>query len=123
MKKYVSLLKGLYWYFRYSNRIVIPLTVEGWKMLRTCAGMWKDGYPEEVQFGMYVAIEHQAMMEEATMTTAQELIDYHYKRTCQYLGLYSVFPIGPRTTVQYNHEYLLYTNIGWKNNFEWRPVC
>jgi hypothetical protein len=124
MKNLIAHLKGLYWYFSYSNRIIIPTIREGWGLLWTIANSWKDGYPEDIQFGMCLAVSYEEAKKPDAMKEVVDVVNYHYERQCQFLGCYGYLPKGDKRIIEWGPDDLCsYANIGWKATFEWRPVC
>jgi hypothetical protein len=125
MKNLISLLKGFYWYFKYSGRIIIPCSKEGWKTLLPIARSWQYGYPEPIQYGSCLYLSLEELMTEQTCTYALEVLEYQRKYTEQHLAGYSMFPTGPWTKIETNapEDVGAYRVLGWKQEYEWRPMC
>jgi len=120
----IKQLKGLYWYFRHSNRVIIPTCKDGWILLQSIASSWAEGYPKDIQFGMCLSITADEYKKHDVMKEVVDLVNYHYERQCQYLGCYGYLPKGDKRIIEWGPDDLRsYCNVGWKATFEWRPIC
>lgn len=117
-------LKGLYWFFKHSRRIILPLTKNGWITLLAVANSWSAGVPEEMQFGSWLALTGLEMTKPKTIKAALDLIDYQHEKTVNYLAGYCLFPKGERKLFDTKYsDVRMLRALGWKQTFEWRPVC
>lgn len=120
--KFLKTLKGLYWFFCYSRRIIIPFNKEAWSTLWTVAHSWELGAPGPVQYGQVVRLYADQEATSDALVVAFEMLDCSFHRTCQRLASFNMFPIGERTLIKTFNQEDMSTDIGWKATFEWRPT-
>jgi hypothetical protein len=117
-------LRGLYWYYLNSERIILPFKKKDWKLLWNIANSWIYGHPDNMVFGGCWAFTHKESKKPDTMKEIINMLNYLYKRQCEYLSYYGYFPTGDKKILEFGPDDLSeYNNIGWKAAFEWRPPC
>lgn len=117
-------LVGLYWYFRYSKRIIIPFTWQQRDTLKAIALSWRDGVPQPMQFGSYVEFFEDVDSEK--WEVARELIEYQHEMTVDYLATFGLFPIDEVHIMKHDGDLAgegYGPTLGWKQTFEWKPTC
>jgi hypothetical protein len=125
MKNLIATLKGLFWFYKYSERIIVPFNKEGWKTLLGVASSWQYVFPEPIQYGSCLYLSLEELMTEKACNYALELLEYQRKHTEQRLAGYCMFPTGPWTKIECNapEDIGAYRTLGWKQEYEWRPMC
>lgn len=119
----MNLLKGLFWYFYYTKRVIIPVTREGLSMLATIARLFSTGIPETVQLGNYVKFKGE--VQEYEWAAAYELVNHSHHVTVDYLATFGFYPLHEVQIIRHaDQEAEGYgPTLGWKQTFEWRPTC
>lgn len=121
--KLLSIIKGLYWFFYYSKRVIIPFNKEAWATLWSIGHSWSLGAPEPMQFGSYFKLyDLEGQTKSDVIRSVYDLIDDQYTRTCWRLASFNLFPMKPKRLFRTNSLIDLSTDIGWKATFEWRPT-
>jgi hypothetical protein len=118
----IKRLVGLYWFFYYSRRIIIPFNREAWTTLWSIAYSWELGAPEPIQYGQVIRLYVEAEQTSEALVVAFEMLDYSFERTCQRLASFNMFPIEERQLIKTFNQEDLSTDVGWKATFEWRPT-
>jgi len=120
--KLLRTIKGLYWFFYYSKRIIVPFNKEAWDTLWSIGHSWSNGAPEPIQYGQCLRLYDSANRLSDLLVVALERLDDSYHRTCNRLASFNMFPVRERQLIKTYNQDCLSTNIGWKATFEWRPT-
>lgn len=119
-----NFLTGLYWYYKYNKRIVIPMSKSELATLKAVANSWKHGVPEPIYFGMCMDLPLREFLDCTGMReTATDVIEDSFKVTASHLAAYSLFPVGKRELFQFAGDFNCMMRVGWKQMFQWRPTC